>query len=148
MRHRNHSLRLGRKPDQARSILKNLATSILLYERVRTTKKRALVVRGLVDRIITIGKKDRTDLAIRKISTMTTDDNASRKVLEVYKKRYAARPSGFTRIVPVGMRKGDGALMADIILVDADFSEAPAAIEKEKPKKEAKKTSASKKSAK
>lgn len=139
MRHRNHSLRLGRKPDQARSILKNLATSILLYERVRTTKKRALVVRGLVDRIITIGKRDRIDLAIRKISTLTSDENASRKVLEVYKKRYATRPSGFTRIVPVGMRKGDGAMMADIILVDADFNETPETIEKEKPKKEPKK---------
>lgn len=140
MRHRNHSHRLGRKPDQARSILKNLATSILLYERVRTTKKRATVVRGLVDTIITIGKRDRIDIAIRKIGTLTTDANASRKVLEVYKKRYATRPSGFTRIVPVGMRKGDGAMMADIILVDAALDQAPETIEKEKkPKKEAKK---------
>lgn len=140
MRHRNHSHRLGRKPDQARSILKNLATSILLYERVRTTKKRATVVRGLVDTIITIGKRERTDLAIRKIATMTTDPNASRKVLEVYKKRYATRPSGFTRIVPVGMRKGDGAMMADIILIDAALDQAPETVTKEKPKKVTKKT--------
>jgi len=118
MRHRNSSNRLGRKPDQARHLLKNLATSILLYESVRTTKKRAQVVQGIVDQIITIGKKDRLDLAIRKIAPMITDSNASRKVIEVYKKRYATRPSGFTRIVPVGMRKGDGALLVDITLVD------------------------------
>jgi large subunit ribosomal protein L17 len=119
MRHRNHSKRLGRKPDQARQILKNLATSVLLYERVRTTKKRALVIRGTIDRIITIGKTNRTDLAIRKLSTMVSDKNASKKVLEVYKKRYADRPSGFTRIKPVGMRKGDGAFLVDLELVDA-----------------------------
>lgn len=119
MRHQNHSQRLGRKPDQARSLLKNLVTSILLYETVRTTKKRAQVVRPLVDRVIAIGKRERNDLAIRKINQMVCDDNACRKVLEVLKQRYASRPSGFTRMVPVGQREGDGALMVDLSLVDA-----------------------------
>jgi len=120
MRHRNHSKRLARKPHQARSVLKNLVTSVLLYEKVRTTKKRAQVARSLVDRVITIGKReDRPDLAIRKINMMVTDQNACRKVLEVLKKRYAKRPSGYTRMVPVGMRHGDGALMVDLTLMDA-----------------------------
>ncbi|MEQ1849169.1 MAG: 50S ribosomal protein L17 [Candidatus Peribacteraceae bacterium] len=140
MRHRNNSKRLGRKPDQARQLLKNLATSVLLYERVRTTKKRAEVVRGVIDRIITIGKTDRTDLAIRKLTVMVTDKNASKKVLEVYKKRYADRPSGFTRMKPVGMRKGDGALLVDLELVDAAIEgdtaeEAVAAPKKKSPRK-------------
>lgn len=119
MRHRNHSQRLARKPDQARSLLKNLATSILLYERVRTTKKRAQVVRGIVDRIITIGKSERKDLAIRRINTMVLDDNACRKVLEVLVARYANRRSGFTRITPLGARQGDGAMFCEISLIDA-----------------------------
>ena len=119
MRHQNHSQRLGRKPDQARSLLKNLVTSILLYETVRTTKKRAQVVRPLVDRVIAIGKNERNDLAIRKINDMVCDSNACRKVLEVLKSRYAKRPSGFTRMTPVGQRQGDGALMVEISLVDA-----------------------------
>ncbi len=119
MRHQNHSQRLSRKPDQARSLLKNLVTSILLYETVRTTKKRAQVVRPLVDRVIAIGKRERHDLAIRKINLMVTDNNACRKVLEVLKQRYAQRPSGFTRMLPVGQRQGDGALMVDISLIDA-----------------------------
>lgn len=120
MRHRNHSKRLARKPHQARSVLKNLVTSVLLYEKVRTTKKRAQVARSLVDRVITIGKREnRPDLAIRKINMMITDQNACRKVLEVLKKRYARRPSGYTRMVPVGMRHGDGALLVDLILMDA-----------------------------
>lgn len=119
MRHRNHSQRLARKPDQARSLLKNLATSILLYERVRTTKKRAQVVRGIVDRIITIGKSERKDLAIRRINTMVLDDNACRKVIEVLVDRYANRRSGFTRITPLGAREGDGAMFCEISLIDA-----------------------------
>ena len=119
MRHRNHSKRLGKKADQSRSILRNLATSIILYERVRTTKKRAQVIRGCIDQIITIGKTQRIDLAIRRMQPLLSDENASRKVLEVLKQRYAKRTSGFTRIVPVGARHGDGASMADIILIDA-----------------------------
>ncbi len=126
MRHQNHSQRLSRKPNQARSLLKNLVTSILLYESVRTTKKRAQVVRPLVDRVIAIGKRERTDLAIRKINELVSDDNACRKVLEVLKQRYASRPSGFTRMLPVGQRSGDGALMVDLSLIDAA---APVAIE-------------------
>lgn len=144
MRHRNNSKRLGRKPNQARLLLKNLATSILLYERVRTTKKRAEVVRGVVDNIITIGKKDRPDLAIRKLASLVSDKNASKKVLEVLKKRYATRPSGFTRIKPVGMRKGDGALLVDIELVDAVIG-ADAPVDTEAAEKPAKKTATKKK---
>lgn len=131
MRHRNHSQRLARKPDQARSILKNLATSIILYERVRTTKKRAQVVRGLIDKIINVAKKKRTDLAIREINTLVLDENACRKTLEVLKTRYEKRPSGFTRIVPVGMRGGDGALLCEISLVDAV---APVVVDTKAPK--------------
>lgn len=119
MRHRNHSKRLARKPHQARSLLKNLVTSVILYENVRTTQKRAQVAKSLVDRVITVGKRERTDLAIRKMNKILTDRNACRKVLEVLKKRYASRSSGFTRLVPVGMRKGDGAKLVDFILMDA-----------------------------
>lgn len=119
MRHRNHSKRLARKPNQSRLMLKNMVTSVLLYERIRTTKKRAQVVKGVVDRVIAIGKRERTDLAIRKINQYVLDDNACRKVLEVLKQRYAKRPSGFSRVVPVGTRGGDGALLADLILIDA-----------------------------
>jgi large subunit ribosomal protein L17 len=140
MRHRNHSKRLGKKQDVTQSMLRNMLTSVLLYERVRTTKKRANVVKGLVDRVITIGKTKRTDLAIRQINTMVTDENACRKILEVFKQRYANRRSGFTRITPLGMRGGDGALLCEISLIDAA---APQVVEQaaDAPKKTSKKTS-------
>ncbi len=100
-------------------MLRNMVTSVLLYEHIRTTKKRAQVVKALVDRVLTIGKRERADLAIRKINQIVFDPNACRKVLEVFKKRYAKRSSGFSRVVPVGSRKGDGAMLADLILLDA-----------------------------
>ena len=119
MRHRNHSKRLARKPAQSRLILKNLVTSVILYESVRTTKKRAQVARSIVDRVITIGKTKRPDLAIRQINLVVADENACRKILEVLKTRYAKRSSGFTRMIPVGQRQGDGALLVDLALVDS-----------------------------
>ena len=139
MRHRNHSKRIARKPYQARLLLKNMVTSVLLYEQIRTTKKRAQVVKGIVDRVITIGKKEPTVNAIRKINKIVFDTNACRKVLEVLKQRYATRPSGFSRVVPVGTRHGDGALLADLILVDAaepiEVSDTPKAAKKPAKKK-------------
>lgn len=127
MRHQNSNQRLARKPDQARLLLKNLVTSVILYESVRTTKKRAQVARALVDRVITVGKTQRTDLAIRTLATMLTDANASKKILEVLKTRYAKRSSGFTRMKPLGQRQGDGALLVQLSLVD---SAAPVTSEK------------------
>lgn len=100
-------------------MLKNMVTSVLLYEHIRTTKKRAQVVKGVVDRVITLGKGKRQDLAIRRINQYVFDANACKKVIEVLAKRYADRPSGFSRVIPVGTRAGDGALLADLVLIDA-----------------------------
>ncbi|MSR68004.1 50S ribosomal protein L17 [Candidatus Peribacteria bacterium] len=119
MRHQNHSKRLARKPYQSRLMVKNMVTSVLLYERIRTTKKRAQVIKGVVDHVITIGKDKQKDRAIRRINQYVFDQNACRKVMEVLAKRYESRTSGFSRVVPVGTRGGDGALLADLILIDA-----------------------------
>lgn len=99
-------------------IQRNIVTSILLYERIRTTKKRAQVVKPLVDYIITIAKNDNTAVAIRRINQFVTDKNACRKAIEVLKDRYADRSSGYTRMIPVGMRKGDGAMLVDLELLE------------------------------
>jgi len=61
-------------------------------------------------------------LAIRHINAVVTDRNASRKIMEVYKARYAKRTSGLTRIVPVGARKGDGARLVDLTMMDSDVT--------------------------
>ncbi len=130
MRHRHSRLRLRQKPAHSRLLQRNLVTSILLYESVRTTKKRALVIRPLVDKLITIAKKKDPSNAIRAINAVVLDRNASRKLMEVFRVRYAERTSGFTRMIPLGSRHGDGAEMVTFELVDNDVNamkeEAPA----------------------
>jgi len=128
MRHRDARTRLTQKPAHARMLKRNLLTSILLYESVRTTKTRAKAVQPMVDRLITVAKKNPPHIAIRHINRFVTDKNASRKIMEVFKDRYAQRTSGLTRIVPAGVRDGDGALLVDFSLVDFEkpAPEAPA----------------------
>jgi len=106
---------------------RNLVTSLLLYEQIRTTKKRAQVVAPLVDRLVAIAKAQKPYNAIRAINRVVTDDNASRKIMEVLVQRYSGRASGLTRMVPVGSRKGDGALLVDLSLVDAELGKTDAA---------------------
>jgi ribosomal protein L17 len=115
---------------------RNLVTSLLLYEAVRTTKKRAEVAQPTVERLITYARTHDPRLAIRHIQRVVTDENACRKLMEVLRERYAKRHSGVTRIVPVGTRKGDGAKLVDFLLVAGEArppAEAPVA--KKKPAK-------------
>jgi len=119
---------------------RNLVTSILLYETVRTTKNRARAIQPVVDRLITVAKTRPAHVAIRSINQVVTDKNASRKIMEVYVKRFESVPSGMTRIVPAGVRKGDGAELVDISLVEGKAVAAPAPKEKTKKAPKVKKT--------
>ena len=74
----------------------------------------------MVDRLIAVAKRSSKREAIRSLMRVLMDDNACRKTLEVFIQRYADRPSGFTRIIPVGARKGDGAKLVDLVMLDAD----------------------------
>lgn len=135
MRHRLSRRRLGLKPAHERMFKRNLLTSLLLYEAVRTTKNRAQVIAPMVDHIIAMAKKTAPHNAIRAINRVVTDRNASRKIMQVYIRRFAAVPSGFTRMTPVGARLGDNAKLVDLALVEGiAVEEAPAQ------KKEAKKS--------
>lgn len=101
---------------------RNLVTSVLLYETVRTTKKRADVAAPVVERLIAIAKRKVPREAIRAINRVVTHRNASRKMMEVLKDRYKDRPSGFTRMVALGSRKGDGAMLVELCLLDGEAS--------------------------
>lgn len=143
MRHRSNRLRLNHKPDHGKAVQRNLVTSLFLYESIRTTRKRARVIQPIVDSIITTAKTKSPHIAIRSINTMVTDKNASRKLIEVLAKRYSGRTSGFTRVVAVGARKGDGAELVDLTLVDAELNtKSPKTEEKAPAKKVAKKKTA------
>lgn len=140
MRHKSHRNRLIQKPDHGRMIQRNLVTSLLMYEEIRTTRRRARVIQPLVDQLITTAKKNEVYQAIRATNAFVLDKNASRKLMEVLKPRYASRQSGFTSLKAVGARKGDGAELVDLVLVDRDKSvSAPAAAPKKKAAPKAKK---------
>ena len=117
MRHGNGYRKLGRRSDHRRSLLRNMATSLLLHERIDTTVEKAKEVRSVVEKLITLGK--RGDLhARRSVSSYIFDDVAVNKVFEEFAKRFGTRPGGYTRILRRGVRIGDAANLATLELVD------------------------------
>ncbi len=116
MRHRSKKITLGRESGPRKALLRNLATSVILYENVNTTLAKAKAVRSVVERLITKGKK-KSLLARRQLMKELTVETAVLKILEELGPRYATRPGGYTRIIKLGARKGDGAEIAQIQLV-------------------------------
>jgi large subunit ribosomal protein L17 len=116
MRHRSKGRILGRKTAARKSLLANLAQSVILYEKVRTTEAKAKEVRSVVEKLITIGKKPSLSSRRLLISKLPTT-NAAKKVLEVLGPRYEKRAGGYTRITKIGRRQGDAAKMVVIELV-------------------------------
>lgn len=116
MRHKKKGKILDRKKESREMMLRNLASSILIYEKVKTTEAKAKAVRSLVAKLITIAKKD--DLAARrKLIKVLPQKMAIKKTMEVLGKRYKDRRGGYTRIVKLGRRQGDGAEIVQIELV-------------------------------
>ena len=116
MTHKNKIKTLGRKKEARELMLRNLAASILMYEKVKTTETKAKYVRSLVDKCIGLAKKG--DLASRrKLIKILPQKLAVKKAMEVLGKRFADKNGGYTRITKIGARQGDGAEMVQIELV-------------------------------
>lgn len=117
MRHKKKTTsKLGRDKAHRKALLKNLATSIIIYEKVQTTVAKAKTVAPLVEKLITVAKtKDKVN-AIRQIEKLIQHENCSRKIFEVLVDRYKDRDSGYTRITPIKIRKGDAAPIVQIEL--------------------------------
>jgi large subunit ribosomal protein L17 len=116
MRHRKKQNTLGREKQPRELMLRNLAASIIMYEKVKTTEAKAKAVRGLVERSITTAKKG--DLtARRRLLSVLPQTLAVKKLMEVLGERYQERPGGYTRIIKLGTRQGDGAETVQIELV-------------------------------
>ncbi len=117
MRHQNGYRKLGRLSSHRRAMLRNMATSLVLHERIETTVPKAKELRGIVDRMITLGK--RGDLSARRLAAgYLFSDEAVAKVFSDLADRFRTRPGGYTRILRMGVRFGDGADMALLELVD------------------------------
>jgi large subunit ribosomal protein L17 len=121
MRHRNDHRKLSRSPSHRKAMLRNLVTSLLEHEEVRTTTAKAKEVRRIAERMITLGKKG--TLAHRRLALETIrSKTVARKVFDDLAKRYGKRPGGYTRIFKLGPRHGDNAEISLIQLVDMQKS--------------------------
>ncbi|HEY5517970.1 MAG TPA: 50S ribosomal protein L17 [Coriobacteriia bacterium] len=130
MRHLKKGRQIGANAAHGKAILRSLALALLTHERIKTTEMRAKEVRGLVDRIITWGK--RGDVHSRRLiiaalggekklinpATGKQDLEVSYRVIHDIAPRFAEREGGYTRILKLGPRKGDNASMVIMELVD------------------------------
>ena len=139
MRHRVAHRKLGRTTQHRISLLRNMAASLFIHERIRTTLVKAKELRPFAEKLITLSKKDSLHARRRALRVMAHKE-AVTKLFRDLSARFADRPGGYTRILKLGPRQGDGAEMAFIELVDFSFKptkEAPAR-ESKKEKAEAK----------
>ena len=125
MRHRKAGRKLGRDAAQRRALYSNLACAVIEHGRIRTTEAKAKEVRPIVEEMITLGK--RGDLAAHRhaVRFLRSKEIAHLLFSEVAP-RFAERPGGYTRIIKIGPRQGDAALMVYFELVDYVPERAPA----------------------
>jgi large subunit ribosomal protein L17 len=119
MRHHKDHRKLGRNSAHRRAMLRNLVTSLLEHEQVRTTTARAKEVRRVAEQMITLGKHGGLANRREALRTLRSKQVAS-KVFGELASRYADRAGGYTRIARLGSRHGDNAEMAVIQLLGAE----------------------------
>jgi large subunit ribosomal protein L17 len=120
MRHKVAGFKLKRPLDSRMALLRNLATSVILQERIITTVPKAKAVRPLVEKMITLAKQD-TLHARRQAAAVLRTPASVKKLFDALGTRFGQRPGGYTRITRLGPRKGDGAEVAMIELVGSEL---------------------------
>ncbi len=134
MRHRKHSRRLGTNTEHHWAILRNQVTDLFKHGRITTTLAKAKELRRFADRMITLAK--RGDLASRRKALGFIRDKAVvKKLFTELREKYLDRPGGYTRVIKLGPRRGDAAMMAIVELVEEKLSTKPSKIKKERLKK-------------
>ena len=120
MRHRVGGYKLKRDIGARNSLLKGLVTSVIEHERVVTTVPKAKAIKPLVDKMITLGKRD-TLHARRQAAAFLETPAAVKKLFDKLGTRFGTRKGGYTRIVRIGWRRGDGAEQCMIELVGSEL---------------------------
>ena len=120
MRHLISGHKLGRNPAHRRATLRNLVTNLIEQERIQTTLLRAKAARPLAERLITLGKRDSLH-ARRQAASFLQTPNATKKLFADLAPRFADRPGGYTRIIRVGWRIGDGAELAILEFIGSEL---------------------------
>ncbi len=116
MRHRAKSRQLSRTASHRKALLANLATSLFKHDRIVTTEAKAKELRPYAERLITLAR--RGDLHARRLAEARLKDrDVAQRLFKDVGPRFAARPGGYTRIIKLGHRAGDGAELARIELL-------------------------------
>ena len=116
MRHRKKKKILDRKIGPRKSLIKNLASSLIIHEKIKTTLAKAKFLRPIIENLITIGKKNNL-ISRRKLMAFFQNEKIVKKILEEISPRYKEKKGGYTRIIKGYQRKGDSAEMAIIELI-------------------------------
>jgi large subunit ribosomal protein L17 len=119
MRHRQAGRKLGRTMAHREMMMRNLVTSLILYEKIITTATKAKELRSVAEKMVTLAKRE--DLhARRQASEVLTDEKALAKLFDSMGTRYRDRNGGYTRITKLDYRMGDGAPLAAIEFLGAE----------------------------
>jgi large subunit ribosomal protein L17 len=122
MRHRVAHRKLGRTTSHRLALLRNMATALFERERIRTTLMKAKELRPYAEKLITLAKRDEGRLAARRLVARDIKDaKVVKKLFDTIGSRFAARPGGYTRILRLGPRRGDGAEMAIVELLGSEY---------------------------
>ena len=133
MRHRKSGIKLNRTASHRKAMFRNMVTSLFKHERIQTTEVKAKALRSWVDHLVTLAK--RGDLhARRQALSIVREKNVVHKLFEDAPKRFGSISGGYTRIVKLGLRKGDAAPMSLLELVTAEDA-GPSKAKKKKPTK-------------
>jgi large subunit ribosomal protein L17 len=139
MRHKVGFRKLGRVTPHRIALLRNLATALFERERIRTTLMKAKELRPYAEKLITQAKRDDDRLHARRLVAREIHDlTVVKKLFDDLGARYATRPGGYTRILRLGPRRGDGAEMAIVELLGSEYKP-------EKPEEKGKKAETEKK---
>jgi large subunit ribosomal protein L17 len=120
MRHKVDGYKLGRNIAARNSLLRGLVTSVIEHERITTTTAKAKAAKPLVDNMITLAKRD-TLHSRRQAASFLRTPASVKKLFEILGARFGQRNGGYTRIVKVGWRKGDGGETAILELVGSEL---------------------------
>jgi len=151
-RHFTKTTKLGRDIDHRKALLKNLAVSLILHERIETTRAKAKFAKSFVEKLVTAGKKG-DSAARRLLMKKIGDERAVSKTIENLAPRFKNRPGGYLRIINMGNRYGDNAPMVILEFVEGGKKEetekkiesTPSKTERKEKKDEPKEKSAAKK---
>lgn len=130
MRHQKAGRKLSRTSAHRKALFRNMVTSLLEHERIQTTDAKAKELRGIADRMITLGKRGGLH-ARRQALAVIRNAKVTEKLFDELAERYRERPGGYTRVIKLGNRAGDAAPQSIIELVDGKPAEAEAEAEAE-----------------